>query len=245
MESSEAHCWFIGVDGCKTGWFYVASNGQQYCFGVVSNIAELITQFEKIDKIVIDIPIGLNDKGDMPRACDVLARQKLKPRGSTVFPAPVRPCLCAHDYREACEISYTLTGKKLSQQAFNILKKIREVDEILITQSELRAIIKEAHPELGFCMLNHGHPLLTKKKRSDGINERLQLLVKQNTYCEQIYNEVLVEYPRKILARDDIVDAMMCLLIAVSPERYRCTLPETVEIDDSGLGMAMHYIVPV
>ena len=125
MEGSEAHCWFIGVDGCKAGWFYVASNGRQYCFGVVSNIRELIAQFERIGKIVIDIPIGLHDKGNMPRSCDVLARQKLKPRGSTVFPAPVRPCLYAHDYREACEISHTLTGKKLSQQAFNILKKIR------------------------------------------------------------------------------------------------------------------------
>ena len=245
MEGSEAHCWFIGVDGCKAGWFYVASNGQQYYFGVVSNIPELITQFENIGKIVIDIPIGLHDKGDMPRACDVMARQKLKPRGSTVFPAPVRPCLYAHDYREACEISHTLTGKKLSQQAFNILKKIREVDEILITKPELRALIKEAHPELGFCMLNHGYPLLTKKKRSDGINERLQLLVRQKTYCEQIYNEALVEYPRKILARDDIVDAMMCLLIAVSPERYQRTLPDTADVDDSGLEMAMQYILPI
>ena len=123
--------------------------------------------------------------------------------------------------------------------------QIREVDEILITKPELRAIIKEAHPELGFCMLDHGHPLLTKKKRSDGINERLQLLVKQNAYCEQIYNEALVEYPRKILARDDIVDAMMCLLIAISPERYQRTLPDTADVDDLGLEMAMHYVVSI
>lgn len=132
MERSEDHCWFIGVDGCKAGWFYVASNGEQLLVGIVSSIAELIPLFPEVGRIVIDIPIGLHNNGSEPRACDIAARKLLKPRGSTVFPSPVRPCLYTASYIEASEVSEQLTGKRLSKQSYNIFNKIREVDELLV-----------------------------------------------------------------------------------------------------------------
>src|SRR5271157_3482359 len=49
------------------------------------------------DIIAIDIPIGLLDAYEIGgRACDRAARKFLgKPRGNSIFPAPVRPVLAA------------------------------------------------------------------------------------------------------------------------------------------------------
>lgn len=241
MEILESSQWLIGVDGCKQGWFYAASNRVHYRMGIVSSISELITLFPEVDRIVIDIPIGLHNKGYEPRACDIAARKLLKPRGSTVFPAPVRPCLYTSSYIEACEVSEQLTGKRLSKQSYNIFNKIREVDDLLTDNPKLRFVIGEAHPELGFCMLNNETPLLTRKKRTEGIQQRLSLLVKHLSISEEVYQEALKRYQRKHLARDDIVDAMMCLCIALTPTDRLKTVPEVPAHDENGLPMQMLY----
>lgn len=245
QNSSNNHeGWRVGVDGCKGGWFYVASDGSETRYGIVSTVAELFKEFDNVTGAFIDIPIGLFDSGAQARDCDKMARQALKPRGSTVFPAPVRPCLKATTYEEACRISESLTGKKLSQQAFHIFSKIREVDELLQQQPRLKKIICEVHPELGFCMLNSGIPLLTQKKTAEGIEERLYLLGQHNDKVRDIYEAALAKYPRKLLSRDDIVDAMMCLCIAQASPEDRRMLPEPVCKDDHGIEMAMHYFMP-
>ncbi|WP_334064322.1 DUF429 domain-containing protein [Alteromonas genovensis] len=247
-DKVEARCntdgWRLGVDGCRAGWFYIGSQGPDIKYGVVRTIAELFDSFKSITEVIIDIPIGLYDEGAQARRCDPLARKALKPRGSTVFPAPVRPCLYTDSYEEACRISEQLTGKKLSQQAYNIFAKIREVDELLQRDVSLRSVIHEAHPELGFCMLNGGSPLLTKKKNSDGLAERLALLKRHLEWAPRLYDEATNQYPRQALAKDDIVDAMMCLCIATAPERERVTVPDPVIHDGKGIEMAMHIFSP-
>ncbi|AVJ56731.1 hypothetical protein C5610_10820 [Idiomarina sp. OT37-5b] len=236
--------WRVGMDGCKAGWFYIASCDLETRFGIVVTVAELFELFDNVAGVFIDIPIGLYDSGAQARACDKLARQALKSRGSTVFPAPVRPCLQAVTYEEACSISAELTGKRLSQQAFHIFRKIKEVDELLQQRPELKEVVREVHPELGFCMLNSNAPLFTKKKSSEGIEERLRLLEQQIKGAREIYERALTKYPRKVLARDDIVDAMMCLCIAKAPYSERGTLPETIDKDSKGIEMAMHFYLP-
>lgn len=236
--------WRVGVDGCKAGWFYIASYDSETRFGIVGTVGELFELFDNVSGVFIDTPIGLYDSGAQPRACDKLARQALSPRGSTVFPAPVRPCLHAATYEESCSISDELTGKRLSQQAFHIFGKIREVDDLLQQRPELKEVVREVHPELGFCMLNSNAPLLTKKKSSEGIEERLRLLEQQIKGARDIYERALAKYPRKLLARDDIVDAMMCLCIAKATYSERGTLPETIDKDSKGIEMAMHFYLP-
>jgi len=240
----EKQGWRLGVDGCKAGWFYIASSGSDVRFGIVSYAAQLLEIFDDIVEIIIDIPIGLHDIGAQARGCDLLARKALKPRGSTVFPAPVRPCLYAKTYREACDISERLTGKKLSQQAFHIFGKIRDVDELLQQRPELRGIVREAHPELGFCMLNSNLPLLTKKKTAEGLEERLKLIEMHLSAAREIYNNALAKFPRKVLARDDILDAMMCLCIAQAYPDRRRALPELHTADAFSIKMAMHFFTP-
>lgn len=243
-DKASNHGWQIGVDGCKAGWFYVASKGSDIKYGIVASITALLDVFDDIAEIVIDIPIGLYDVGAQARACDTLARGLLKPRGSTVFPAPVRPCLYAKSYSEACDISQRLTGKRLSQQAFNIFGKIREVDKLLQQRPQLKHKVHEAHPELGFCMLNSGRPLLSQKKDEIGIEERLQVLEGYLDNAREIYNGALSQHLRKVLAKDDIVDAMMCLCIAQSPAHNRKTVPNSLVSDTHLIEMAMHYREP-
>jgi len=234
----------IGIDGCKAGWFYVAQLGIAPCeFGIVATLAELFDIYEVIDEIIIDIPIGLYDKSNSPRPCDIEARRYLSPRGSTVFPAPLRPCLIASDYLEACAISKRLSGKSLSKQAYNIFNKIHEVDSLLRSESQFRQIVKEAHPELGFCFLNNGKPLLSRKKDSEGLDERLCLLVEVLPFAKSAYTKALSSFPRKQLAKDDVVDALMCLAISVAPEGDRRTLPVTADVDNFGIDICMHYAV--
>ncbi|WP_438823597.1 DUF429 domain-containing protein [Alteromonas sp. S005] len=62
--------------------------------------------------MVIDISIGLHDKGSEARVCDYAAWELLKARGSTTFPSPVRSCLYTESYTEACNVSEKLTGKR-------------------------------------------------------------------------------------------------------------------------------------
>ena len=84
-----------GVDGCRSGWFYFELQGSSYAYGVVSNLAELVEKAAPGDRILVDIPIGLRDSDSAPRLCDQEARRLLGPRGSSVFPAPIRSVLRA------------------------------------------------------------------------------------------------------------------------------------------------------
>jgi predicted RNase H-like nuclease len=50
----------------------------------------------------------------------VLARTVLKKRASSVFPIPCRKALQASEYKDASNINYQESGKKLSLQSWNI-----------------------------------------------------------------------------------------------------------------------------
>src|SRR5690606_31915637 len=125
---------------------------------------ELVSVSQEFAVLAIDIPIGLTDDG--PRPPDVAARALLGPRASSVFPAPVRATLNANSYEDACDLSFAARGKRLSKQSFAILPKIREVDELLRTRSatEFPVPVHEVHPEVSFCYLNDGRPMVHPKR---------------------------------------------------------------------------------
>jgi len=51
---------FIGVDGCKIGWFFVSlDDNAGWDIGVLSKIAELFELITDSELILVDIPIGL------------------------------------------------------------------------------------------------------------------------------------------------------------------------------------------
>ena len=64
------------------------------------------------NSVLIDIPIGLLDKGPDERSCDKAARKLLGKRASSVFPAPARQALDASDYQAALAVNRESTANQ-------------------------------------------------------------------------------------------------------------------------------------
>lgn len=238
-----------GVDGCKAGWFVaIASATKQNqtdasCVFKLKNLFAASTFTEVLSKTIdcvlvcVDIPIGLSN-GNKPRECDVAARKLLRaPRASSVFPAPIRPCLSAEDHAAASEISFEYSGKRLSCQSFNILRKIRQVDDLMTPALQRR--VREIHPEISFWALNDKKPMQHKKIRVVGRRERMKLLSAIFSDLEGIIARA--RRPREV-EPDDILDALVAAWTATQAVLGKATtLPENPEPDSEGLRMEILY----
>jgi len=135
---------------------------------VVTQLSEVLCDRE-LTAIGIDMPIGLPDSGS--KQADLLARARLSPHGSRVFPTPIRSALpYVDDYERACEVSRAASGKALSRQAWNILGKIAEVDALA---DDTRLF--EVHPEVSFTEMA-GAVVSQRKKTPEGRQRRIELL---------------------------------------------------------------------
>jgi predicted RNase H-like nuclease len=85
-----------GVDGTPGGWAVIIMQAGRSVIRKVAALSSILDGGTDFDIIAIDIPIGLLDAYEVGgRACDRVARKFLgKPRGNSIFPAPVR--LCSH-----------------------------------------------------------------------------------------------------------------------------------------------------
>jgi predicted RNase H-like nuclease len=239
---------FVGVDGCKAGWFAVALT-ETNSFGVFqfSKISDLWNYFYdgKINvRILVDIPIGLIDSKSnfKRRSCDVEARRILRPyRQSSVFPIPCREAIYAKSYESACDINEEITGKRLTKQTWGIVPKIREMNDFLIAIGSAKEKIIETHPEVCFWALV-GKPMEYSKKESEGFDERKQLLQEICTSTDEIVQNALSKYRRKDVARDDILDALVAsVTVKLSFQKRLKSIPEIPEKDSQGLPMQVVY----
>lgn len=202
-----------GVDATKTGWVVARASPDLREIGIYL-VPELEPLFWRVIRdeglLAIDIPIGLPDP--TPRACDRAARRALgRPRGSSVFPAPMRSTVQATSYAEACELNEQSSGRNISRQTFNLLPKIREVDSHIWVDRQDR--IFEAHPEVSFMLMaGSGRGLATKKKTSAGKQQRLELL--RTALSDVDLDTVLAGLPNRIAPLDDRLDALACLVTA-------------------------------
>ena len=232
----------VGVDRCKTGWVSVALTGDDAEVKVFDNIRQLWMVYEPASVILIDIPIGLPDGGKEARDCDHQARQLLGPRRRSVFPVPVRDVLQCDTYEEACAVNYEKTGKKISKQAWNIVPKIKEVDELLLAKPKSRKKIRESHPEVCFMTLQH-QPMDHAKKNPVGFLDRLQMLQQFRPDAEKIIRQAAREYKQRAVASDDVMDALaLAITASVRADKLK-TLPKKPPKDGEGLRMEMVYRV--
>jgi predicted RNase H-like nuclease len=233
----------IGIDGCPIGWVSVTmKSGSFTAVDVFSTIAALWQHHQKARLLLIDMPIGLIDKGTEPRGCDQGARDVLGARRSSIFPAPVRGVLKCKTYPEACDINQKRTGKKISKQAWNIVPKIKEVDTFLRANKAAQKKMRESHPEVCFTMLNGAAPMVHPKKAPMGFLDRLQLIQEYDAKAETWLRQMAKKYPQKEVATDDVVDAMILAITAAGGARKLRTLPEKPEIDGQGLPMEIVYL---
>jgi predicted RNase H-like nuclease len=166
----------VGVDSCRGGWLAVIEKlGAALIAQVSPTFDTLFEALPRSARIGIDIPIGLPEKGT--RECELQAREQLgRSRMSSVFSAPLRACLQAGSYEDACRIRYRIEGKKMSRQAFEILPKIKEIDDFLDQDKPARSRVAEVHPEVSFATWNDGSPMVNNKKTAAGKAERRALI---------------------------------------------------------------------
>lgn len=223
-----------GVDGCRGGWVAVTRSEATLSAMVVESAAELLTALPINALIAIDIPIGLRQQG--PRSCDQKARMLLgQPRASSVFPAPIRPILGAASYLEACAIRTAVEQKRMSQQAYAILSKVREVDALLRANNDLQSRVREVHPEVSFAIWNDGIPMGANKKSGVGRLQREQLI---DAAWPGVREQLLKVVPRNRVKRDDLNDAFAALWTAIRIDANQAIhLPHEPLTDLAGLRM--------
>ncbi|MFZ5783627.1 MAG: DUF429 domain-containing protein [Pseudomonadota bacterium] len=220
-----------GADGCRAGWVVCRRDVHGVLdLKVVETLAEAC---EGLSILAVDMPIGFVDTPRPPRACEIAARRLLPGKTSSVFPTPCRPVLEYKTYAEANAASRRL-GVGITQQTFHLFCKMREVDELLRHQPDLRRIVREAHPELAFARMNGGRPVLSKKRRAEGYAERARLLAAHGFSCP------VDRLPGA--ARDDILDAIAVCRTALLIARGEATcLGPADDRDSEGLPMNIWF----
>ena len=231
---------FIGIDACKKGWFAVSiATDKRFTIGIFETIADFWNSLKSNALILIDIPIGLPVGGK--RQCDVEARGLLQKRAFSVFPVPCRQAIHATGYQKACKINQKILGVKLSVQTWNIAGKIREVDDLLRKNKKARRCVRESHPEVCFWALAGGSPMSHYKKSERGFTDRFNLLKQINPATAFIVDTAREEFPRKYLARDDILDATALAVTAKGGVNALASIPENPPRDSLGLPMEIVY----
>ena len=227
----------IGVDGCRGGWVWVMA-GVRPTAGFAAQLGEIVKRFPA-GRILVDVPIGL-PSGASPRGCERLARRLAGARRASVFTPPARVVLGAGDYASANAANRRATGKGLSRQAWNLVPRIRQADELLRADRSLAGRLMESHPEVCFRILA-GHSLGHYKKTVAGRRERLAVLAAHSPGLDDVLPG-LGRLAGGGVAPDDLVDAAVLAVVAALPARGLAALPRQPEWDSAGLPMQM--VVP-
>jgi predicted RNase H-like nuclease len=223
-----------GVDGCRAGWVAFEVNLINHATSV--EVVDLSTWLRErppdLACVAIDIPIGLLDGS---RACDKAARKLLgQPRGTSVFAAPCRAALSAKTHAAASATNLEITGRGLSQQAWGIAPKIKQVDDAIT--SDCQRWTFEVHPEVCFWALAGKRPMAHGKKTKAGVIERLDLL-----------RPVFPDIERHLqnrganVGRDDLLDAAVAAWTALRICKGEARRVCEAERDAKGLETAIWY----
>lgn len=228
------------MDGCRAGWVGVL--GRVVGRAVVVDEVRIFGAFREAaalgcDAVAVDIPIGLPSSA-VPggRGADRGARALLGKRASSVFSTPIRGVLGCDTYREALSVMRASSEHAigLTIQTWNIVPKIREVDEVV--RAESGGIIEECHPELSFFGMA-GRPMSHRKATPEGAEERIAVLEQSG---------IAVATASLAGAKiDDVLDAHACLWTAarIALGEASCVPDpnEPAEVDACGLRMRIRY----
>ena len=221
----------IGLDGFLHGWVAVRLDGDQKILSFHPDIADALSN--PFDRAGIDIPIGMTEDGE--RACDSLAREKLRPHASRVFTGARRWLWQEFSDPDHANREATRRGqKRVSRQLWHLGPKIMEVDAFLHEHRSLD--IREVHPELVFLRLNGNRPL-PPKKSEEGDALRRSLLRQQGFRdIERWLTRARIGTGAK---RDDVLDACAVAIAAREPVGH---LPDgTPQLDAYRLPMQIWF----
>jgi len=237
--------WLAGVDGCRAGWLvaFVRTSGHEARVRIESRFADILAAPEQPAVVAVDMPIGLPPRvGYGGREAENAVRPLLGQRQSSVFSVPSRAAIYAPDYVAACKTALETSDppRKVSKQLYMIAPKIREIDAVLRTGSELVRQVFEVHPEVAFWRLN-GECALDEPKKVKGKPYEPGLALRRNLLENAgIPRSVLQTPPPRGAGPDDLLDALACAAIA---RRLHAgvarSFPAEMTRDEFGLPMAI------
>jgi predicted RNase H-like nuclease len=228
----------VGFDGCPAGWVAVTLvDGQVRDVEVVARLAPAVA-VRGPAAIAIDMPIGLVDG---IRDADVAARRLLPGRASSVFSTPPRAVVdgwrdgTVTTHALATALALATTGKGLSQQAWRLVPKIAEVDDLV---AKPRSPVLEVHPEVAFTVVT-GTPL-PRKRSWAGINARRAVLGNLGVHLPDRFDG------DELAAPDDVVDAAICAWVAdgAATDDGLVEVPAAASQHDRGRPIAIHARTP-
>ncbi|RMH28000.1 MAG: DUF429 domain-containing protein [Planctomycetota bacterium] len=230
----------IGIDGCRAGWVVCTLDRDGVAtLRIEPDLARAVGSAPYADLALVDMPIGLVERG--VRAADLAAKRLLRRWNARVFLTPARGVFDCDSYPDANARSRELTGKGLSKQMWHIMPKIRAVDAELARHPWLAGVIRECHPEICFWGLS-GSVIAENKRTEAGAARRLAVLAQIVPDAEAVVARAMKQSLRKEVARDDLIDAMVCAVTAAGVwDGSLRTLPEQPERDGRGLAMEMVY----
>ncbi|MBR9795638.1 MAG: DUF429 domain-containing protein [Gammaproteobacteria bacterium] len=234
-----------GIDGCRSGWVCAGWDGEGWSLDCLPTLESIVPLLAPQATVCVDIPIGLSSDGF--RACDRAARQLLGKRSSSVFPVPPRLALSPLSYEELNLASKAHCGKGISKQAFYLLPKIREAEALLHSPNSDGADWLETHPELCFSSFNGAVPMVDNKKTEAGFCERKSVLARHipARTIDRLLRSLMASVPRAQCARDDMLDALVCGVVARLDATGRGCLPlGKQDFDEVGLPMRICYPIP-
>jgi predicted RNase H-like nuclease len=199
----------IGLDGFSRGWVAVVLDGDEQNVSFHPDVAAALSA--PFDRAGIDIPIGMTEDGE--RACDSLAREKLRPHTSRVFTGARR--WLWQEFRDPDHANAEALRRgemRVSRQLWHLGPKIMEVDAFLRAHPLID--VREVHPELVFLRLNGNKPL-PPKKSEEGDSLRRKLLRRRGfREIERWLSEARIGTGAK---RDDVLDACAVAIAAREP----------------------------
>jgi len=221
----------LGLDGFSRGWVAVLLDGDVQEIRFCRDVADALSI--GFDRAAIDIPIGMTDDGE--RACDLLARERLRPHSSRVFTG-ARRWLWEEfsDPDEANREASRRDQKKVSRQLWHLGPKIMEVDTFV--RANGARDIREAHPELVFLHLNAGMALPSKKSEA-GFERRRKLLKRSG--IRDIDQWLTGERVGTGAKGDDVLDA--CAVAIAARDVAGCVPEGTPPRDARGLAMQIWF----
>ncbi|MFJ2955527.1 DUF429 domain-containing protein [Streptomyces sp. NPDC087270] len=223
----------LGIDACgKQGWIGIRLAAGVFDSSLVEAILKaLIARVGECDVVVVDMPLGLLDRGW--RAADIQARAYLGARRSSVFLTAPKVVWDEADYAAASTACLTITGKKISQQAWALASKRREAYMCWINDPDR---IHEVHPEVSFQAMAGGTPLSHSKRSWRGQAVRRALLTAAGIPLSDELGEA------GSVPTDDVLDAAAAAWsahrIAVGTAQR---MPATAERDAAGRLVAIWY----
>lgn len=192
-----------------------------------STLEDVVAEVGRVTVVALDVPLGLPDEGR--READVQARRRLGGRqSSAVLTTPVREAVYAATFGEANAVSRERVGSGLSQQAYDLRRRIREVDAY--ARRDLPFTLVEVQPELVYAELA-GAPLTTRRRSAEGARERREALATSGIFAPG-------QAPVGV-ATDDMLDACAAAWTAHRVKLGRAvTVPEQPQTFSDGIPAA-------